>query len=125
MGCMYLISTLPGGFIAWGFPTEILHGIYTFHICFITDINLSGHCNITTLQNAIHNSVHSSGTSLIRPIKTVEAIPVNPERSLRVLADCGSQIAKNRHMKVVRLSVVHTGRLYPQEIFLVLISVRG
>ena len=31
----------------------------------------------------------------------------------------------NLHMKVVRLAAQHTGRFYPQKIFLVLISVRG
>jgi hypothetical protein len=48
-----------------------------------------------------------------------------PGQALRITEGGGFQISDNRHMKVVCLSALHTGRLYPKEIFLLLIVVRG
>jgi hypothetical protein len=36
-----------------------------------------------------------------------------------------SRFQDNPHTKVVRLSAIYTGRLYPQDVFLVLVSVRA
>jgi len=48
-----------------------------------------------------------------------------PGQALRVPEVEAPRFQDNRHMKVVRLSALRTGRLYHQETFLVLTAVRG
>jgi hypothetical protein len=47
-----------------------------------------------------------------------------PGQALGVPEVEAPEFLENRHMKVVRLSALRTGHLYPQKGFLVLISVR-
>ena len=48
-----------------------------------------------------------------------------PGQALRVPRGEAPRFQDNRHIKVVRLTALGIGHLYPQEIFLVLIYVRG
>jgi hypothetical protein len=48
-----------------------------------------------------------------------------PGQPLRIPGGEALRFQDSRHIKVIRLSALCTGRLYPQETFLVLISIRG
>jgi hypothetical protein len=55
----------------------------------------------------------------------VKQSPYRPGQALRVPWGWGSQIQDNPQVKAATLSALSISRLYPQEIFLVLISVSG
>jgi hypothetical protein len=66
---------------------------------------------------------------LTQPLKEISKRYSNPitdlDRPLGFQEVEAPRFQNNRHMKVVRLSALHTCHLYLQEIFLVLIFVRG
>ena len=77
---------------------------------------------------------HCSGWTVVQWLRISKLLDSSKGKALPVQAWIGPEGSRtlrrpeflyNRHMKVMRLSALRTGRLYPQQISLVLISVTG
>ena len=67
----------------------------------------------------------SNASISIRTLQYKQQYRYRPGVAQRVPVSYGSQISWQRHRMVASLSALSTGRLYPQKVHLVLISVRG